>query len=144
MSTLKLNCLIFGKSRHSIFDLEIERTESVYTLKERIKAARPNSVTIDADSDRLQLFLVSIPCDDDATPDDKFYQDVQDVCNTQRQPNDRKKLSAVFQQTDPDESRLHVIVKVISGKQPPCFYNTNYIILHCMSRKLETFLRVPI
>ena len=116
MSTFNLNCLILGKSRYSIFDLEIERTESVYTLKERIKAARPNSVTIDAN--RLQLFLVSIPCDDDATSDDKFNQDLQYAYNTQQPLNNGMKLSIAFQQADLFEDHLHIIAKdpAVGGK----------------------------
>jgi len=108
MSMLKLNCLIFGDHIDSIFDLEIERTKSVLALKERIKTECPGSVTIDAKS--LQLFLVSIPCDD-ATSDEKFTQDVQYACNTQQPLRSKQELSDVFQQIDLDEEHLYIIAK---------------------------------
>ena len=137
MSAFNLNCFVYGDRISDMFNVNIERTKSVSALKEIIRNRKVKST--DAN---LDLFRAAIPYDDSVS-DEKFFEDVENVCNLGK-PLRNLKLSDVFHRIDPDESRLHVIVKVISGEQPPCFYNTNYIIFHCMSRHLETFLRVPI
>ena len=102
---LNLFCLVNGEATSNAFPVEIESTKTIGDLKELIKTKKTNDFQ-DVDADRLTLWRVSTPDDDD-----EEIPIVLDNVNNK----DKKKLRATrgLLEVFPDKlpiNTIHVIV----------------------------------
>ncbi|KAF9395528.1 hypothetical protein BGZ94_006552, partial [Podila epigama] len=103
---LTLFCLVDGEATSNAFPVKIESTETIGGLKELIKTKKSNDFQ-DVDADKLTLWHVSIPDDDD--------DDIPIVLNNVI-TKDQKKLKATRELSDvwshkPPKDTIHVIVQ---------------------------------
>jgi hypothetical protein len=105
---LQLNCLVLGDDPSHIFEIKMQRTESVSALREAVKEKKSSWDGVDADS--LVLWKVSITVDQSL---DKKLGELHLVDEGSLSPV--VKLLKVF--TDaPEEEHLHIVVKRPPGE----------------------------
>ena len=106
---LELNILVLGDNHSHVFPVKIAATESVGTLKDAIKDKKKHMFEhVDADS--LDIFMVSLPMDDDIDTTLKHFQPEHDPeRGVQHLLLPVKRLKGVFE--DPIGEHIHVIVR---------------------------------
>jgi len=106
-----LRCLVYGESTKNIFRVRIGEDDEVSDLKDAIKAKKQNAFA-NVDADKLTLWRVSIPLDDnaDATLANLKLESSDEKGIKELRPSDG--ISRVFHQ-DLGKRHIHVII------QPP-------------------------
>ena len=104
---LSLNCFVLGDDRKRAFTVEIEKTENVSILRDRIKEKKAPHLNHVAASD-LDLFQVSLPLDGD----------VDAILQNTRPLRPLLPLSKGFPSVE--GNRLHVIVRVPTNGELIC------------------------
>ncbi|KAG0277039.1 hypothetical protein BGZ95_006634 [Linnemannia exigua] len=101
---LTLFCLVDGEATTNAFPVEAESTKTIGNLKELIKTKKTNDFQ-DVDADKLTLWRVSIPDDDD-----NELPVLLDTMPEKKKLKATAKLSKVFDTELPDDT-IHVIVQ---------------------------------
>ena len=108
-STLQLNCLIWGKYSSSVFEIAIEGTESVSSLKRAIKT-EGDLGHVNLNNIILYQTAISIPLDNhDFEANKEFERAVYKVLDHKPALRNKQKISDVFSGNVNDEE-LHVVV----------------------------------
>ncbi|KAG0044232.1 hypothetical protein BGZ89_006131, partial [Linnemannia elongata] len=103
---LNLFCLVNGEATSNAFPVEIESTKTIGDLKELIKTKKTNDFQ-DVDADKLTLWRVSIPDDDD---DDEIPFVLDNVNKDKKKLRATRGLLEVFPDKPP-KNTIHVIVQ---------------------------------
>ena len=99
--TLPLLCLVKGNSKKNAFAVEIDRDKLVCQLKDAIKAKKQNDFA-GIDADKLKLWKVTIPSDQDDQLRNLILQDSDELLAI-------RKISKYFPDSPPEE-HIHVLV----------------------------------
>ena len=99
---LTLFCCLVGSN--TPFSVRISSSLTVDELKEMIKEKKPNDLK-EIDADKLSLFKVSIPDEDD------LAQKLEDAVKASKPLRSTKKLSKLFSDEPPEET-VHIAVKL--------------------------------
>ena len=125
----KVWCAIIGKEL--VFSIQINKTQTVYDLKKRIKEKVPSTLaSIDAAS--LKLYKVNIDIDDGDDGDEvkfdrairaisqnpTYTKEIQDLSTEPKQvlTNPFRELSAIFQSSPPVDGWIHILVELPQGE----------------------------
>ncbi|OAQ22287.1 hypothetical protein K457DRAFT_345756 [Linnemannia elongata AG-77] len=101
---LSLFCLVNGEATSNAFPVEIESTKTIGDLKELIKTKKTNDFQ-DVDADKLTLWRVSIPDDDD-----NDLPVLLDSVPEKKKLKATTRLLKVFDTELPDDT-IHIIVQ---------------------------------
>ncbi|GET63644.1 kinase-like domain-containing protein [Rhizophagus irregularis DAOM 181602=DAOM 197198] len=131
--SITLLCLVKGNTTASAFAIDIDREKLVSHLKDAIKEKKQNDFA-GIDADRLKLWKVSIPGDQDDQLRNLILQDSDELLAI-------RKISKYFPDSPPKE-HIHVIVKLprkcleflsleeaLSCIPPPITYSTDCVTL---------------
>src|SRR4051812_45711002 len=101
--SITLLCLVKGNTSENAFSVKISRDEPISELKDAIKAKKQNDFA-GIDADRLKLWKVTIPDDQDDLLSNLTLNERDELLAT-------KKISKYFPDSPPEE-HIHVIVKL--------------------------------
>ncbi|CAB4427751.1 unnamed protein product [Rhizophagus irregularis] len=101
--SITLFCLVKGNTSENAFSVKISRDEPISELKDAIKAKKQNDFA-GIDADRLKLWKVTIPGDQDDQLRNLILQDSDELLAI-------RKISKYFPDSPPEE-HIHVIVKL--------------------------------
>ncbi len=101
--SITLFCLVKGNTLANAFSVKISREEPISELKKAIKAEKQNDFA-GVDADRLKLWNVTIPGDQDDQLRNLILQDSDELLAI-------RKISKYFPDP-PLEEHIHVIVKL--------------------------------
>jgi hypothetical protein len=101
--SITLLCLVKGNTLANAFSVKISRDEPISELKKAIKAEKQNDFA-GIDADRLKLWKVTIPGDQDDQLRNLILQDRDELLAI-------RKISKYFPDSPPEE-HIHVIVKL--------------------------------
>ena len=101
--SIALFCLVKGNKIANAFEVDIEKDKSISKLKEAIKAKKQNDFA-GVDADRLKLWKVTIPGDQDDQLRNLILQDSDELLAI----ND----IGDYWPTSPPKKHIHVIVKL--------------------------------
>jgi hypothetical protein len=101
--SITLFCLAKGNTSENAFSVKISRDEPISELKKVIKAEKQNDFA-GIDADRLKLWKVTIPGDQDDQLRNLILQDSDELLAI-------RKISKYFPDSPPEE-HIHVIVKL--------------------------------
>ena len=101
--SITLFCLVKGNTTANAFEVDIEKDKSISHLKKVIKAEKQNDFA-GVDADRLKLWKVTIPGDQDDQLRNLILQDSDELLAI-------RKISKYFPDSPPEE-HIHVIVKL--------------------------------
>src|SRR5436190_21765085 len=101
--SITLLCLVKGNTTASAFPIDIDKDQLVGHLKKVIKAEKQNDFA-GIDADRLKLWKVTIPGDQDDQLRNLILQDSDELLAI-------RKISKYFPDSPPEE-HIHVIVKL--------------------------------
>ena len=101
--SITLLCLVKGNTTASAFPVDINKDQLVGHLKKVIKAEKQNDFA-GVDADRLKLWKVTIPGDQDDQLRNLILQDSDELLAI-------RKISKYFPDSPPEE-HIHIIVKL--------------------------------
>lgn len=110
---ITLTCLVHGDPTDRIFEVKIDKNESIYSLKEKIKNKKSNLLS-KTDANDITLWKVNIPLSEDRMElDIDLKENAKE--NIQKILFMKKKIGVVFTEDITDNS-IYIIVERPSGK----------------------------
>ena len=100
---LTLNCLVLGEPAANIFEVKIQKSQTVSALREAIRDKKIHSFQ-HVDANKLILWKVSFPVNED------FARAISDFRFDGEGLSPMKKLSKLFLD-EPEEENVHIIVR---------------------------------
>ena len=105
-NTLTLLCLVHGETSDNAFPVDISKNATVGHLKDAIKVKKQHAFA-DIDADKLSLWRLSIPADDDAMLQNLVLANDQDKGILKLHP--AKEIGDVFPER-PKKEHVHIII----------------------------------
>ncbi|RHZ71427.1 hypothetical protein Glove_258g33 [Diversispora epigaea] len=104
---ITLCCLIYGDSKEQAFEVYLEKTNSVYVLKNKIKKSKPN-LFVNTDANDIVLWKVNIPFRNETMEVDIVLKNNEQT-GIQKLSYPNEKISNVF--TKNMDNSIHIVVE---------------------------------